>query len=274
MSERSREDWAERGKAWAKAAPQGKSRDDSFDRMLIAGAAIRPGEDVLDLASGTGNPAISIALSMEGRGSVTCTDLTFGMLETARNRARNLDLSIMRFVAADMCALPFAADSFDCVTCRFGIMFPADKVAAAAEALRVLKPGGRVAYMVWDAYEANPPFHVPRRAVAAFLGRDEGPPPSRHALSAPGTLKAILDGAGFERAEERQVGYDNAVADLDAYVTGGLKRSFAKDTEGMDEAAFAALKQAVMDAWAPYTREDGITYVPNRAVLALGWKAT
>jgi hypothetical protein len=138
----------------------------------------------------------------------------------------------------------------------------------------VLKPGGRVAYMVWDAYEANPPFHVPRRAVAAFLGCDEGPPPSRHALSAPGTLKAILDGAGFERAEERQVGYDNAVADLDAYVTGGLKRSFAKETEGMDEAAFAALKQAVMDAWAPYTRDDGITYVPNRAVLALGWKAT
>jgi hypothetical protein len=42
----------------------------------------------------------------------------------------------------------------------------------------------------------------------------------------------------------------------------------------MDEAAFAALKQAVMDAWAPYTRDDGITYVPNRAVLALGWKAT
>ena len=270
--ERTRDDWQERSKLWAKTAPQGKSPDDSFNQMIIAEAAIAPGEDVLDIASGSGNPAVSIALSMNGQGSVTCTDLTTGMLETARGRAANLDLSIMRFVAADMIHLPFPDNSFDCVTCRFGIMFPDDKVAAAKEARRVLRPGGRVTYVVWGPYEDNPPFHVPRRAVAAFFGEDEGPIPGRHGMSAAGTLKDIIDGAGFERTGERALRYENPVADIDTYVTNGLRRSFAKKVDGMAEAEFDRLKQALFDAWKPFEKDD-VVQVPNCARLGLGWKA-
>ncbi len=271
MAERTRDEWEERSRHWAKAAPQGKSQDDTFNQMIIAEARIRPGEQVLDIATGGGNPAVSIALSMDGRGSITCTDLTTGMLETARGRADNLGLSIMRFATADMVALPFPDGTFDVVTCRFGIMFPDDKVAAAKEVLRVLKPGGRVVYVVWGPYEDNPPFHVPRRTVAAFLGEEEGPVPGRHSMSASGTLKAILDGAGFIRTEERDLCYDNVVADLDAYVAGGLKRSFAKKVETMTEAEFDRLKRTVMEAWKPFER-DGAVHVPNCARLAIGWK--
>jgi SAM-dependent methyltransferase len=272
MAERTRDEWEERSKHWARAAPQGRSQDDTFNQMIIAEAAIKPGENVLDIASGSGNPAVSIALSLNGRGSVTCTDLTTGMLVTARSRAETLDLSIMRFVTADMAALPFPDDTFDVVTCRFGIMFPDDKVAAAAEAKRVLKPGGRIVYVVWGPYEENPPFHIPRRTVADFFGDDEGPVPGRHSMSAPGTLKDILDGAGFVRTEERELCYDNPVADLDAYVTNGLRRSFAKKVEGMDEAGFDRLKQALFAAWKPFER-DGVVQVPNCARLGIGWKA-
>ncbi len=151
MNTPTRTDWDARSKVWAKTAVAGRSADDTFNQMIIKEAAIQAGDDVLDIASGTGNPAVSIALSLEGRGTVTCTDLTPRMLEAARYRAENLELTVMRFAAADMSGLPFADDTFDCTTCRFGLMFPDDKVAAAAEAMRVLKPGGRAAYLVWGA---------------------------------------------------------------------------------------------------------------------------
>lgn len=266
-----RQHWEERSKTWAAKTAPGISPDDTFNRMVLAESGILPGEEVLDLGSGTGNPAVTIALGMEGRGSVTCTDLTPRMLEAARKRANNLGLTIMRFAAADMSMLPFADATFDCVTCRFAIMFPEDKVAAAAEALRVLRPGGRAVYVVWGPYEENPPFHVPRHAVAAFLGEDEGPVPDRHAMSAPGTLKGILDAAGFARTEERELRYRRPVEDLGEYVESGLRRSFAKKVEGMAEDRFQALKRAVMDAWAPFS-EDGIVHVPNFARLGIGWK--
>ena len=273
MAERSRTDWAERSKVWAATTVAGRSEDDTFNQMIIDEAGIAPGEMVLDIASGTGNPAVSIALSMEGRGSITCTDLTPRMLDTARNRARNLEISVMRFVGADMTALPFAAGTFDCATCRFGLMFPDDKVAAVREAWHALKPGGRAAYLVWGAYDENPAFYVSRRAVAAFFGEDVGPVADRHSMSAPGALATILDGAGFARTEERELRYKRRVEDPETYVASGLKRSFAAKVEGMAETEFDALKQAVLDAWKPFT-EDGGLFVPNTARLGIGWKST
>jgi len=240
--------------------------------MMIAEAAIRPGEAVLDVASGTGNPAVSIALAMDGRGSVTCCDLEPGMLEAARGRAANLSLAIMRFVAADMTRLPFRDAVFDCVTCRFGIMFPGDRVAAARESLRVLRPGGRVAYLVWGAYEDNPPFHVPRRAVAGFFGEDEGPAPARHSMSAPGTLATMLNAAGFARVEERDLRYRNRVENPQDYVARGVRRSFAKKIEGLATERVEDLERAVLTAWKPFM-EGTILQVPNCARLGLGWKA-
>ncbi len=271
MPETGREAWRERSKAWKVSAPPGKSQDDTFNQMIIAAAAIRPGETVLDTASGTGNPAVSIALSMAGQGRVVCSDFTFPMLQTARERAETLSLAIMQFACCDMTALPFSDGTFDCVTCRFGLMSVEDKTAAAAEALRVLKPGGRAAYVVWGPYEENPPFHVPRRAVARFFGEAEGPPAARHSMSVPGTVTNILDSVGFVRTEERELRYRNQVADPATYVAKGLKRSFGRKVEELPDDRFAALARAVLDAWAPCIEGD-VLYVPNHARLGMGWK--
>ncbi len=271
MSISAKDHWQERGKAWTATAVQGISADDTFNQMIIAEAGIQPGEKILDLASGTGNPAVSIAHSMKGDGDVICADLTQLMLKTARQRAEKLSLGIMSFTAADMAALPFEDGQFDAITCRFGIMFPEDKVAVAREAKRVLKPGGRVAYIVWGAYKENPPFHVSRRAVAKYLGTDEGPIPGRHSLSASGTLREILQEAGLENVEERELRYKNRVDDIDDYVTRNLNRSFVEETKDMTDAAFVLLKAAVIEAWLPFN-EDGVLQVPNYARLGIGWK--
>ncbi len=264
--------WADRSRAWATTAPQGVSQDDSFNQMIIAETGVAPGETILDIASGSGNPAVSIALSMGGDGSVICTDLTPTMLETARGRADHLGLSVMRFVAADMISLPFPDNMFDCVTCRFGIMFPEDKTAAAREALRVLKPGGRIAYVVWGPYEENPAFSVPRSAVAAFFDEKEGPVPDRHSMSAAGTLGDILDSAGFVRTEERDLRYLNEVPEAEIYVANGLKRSFTKKIAPLSAETLERLQQAVLDAWKPWIAR-GRLGVPNVARMGIGWKA-
>lgn len=253
-------------------AVRGRSADDSFNRMIIAEAAIRPGDEVLDIASGTGDPAISIALALGGEGSVTACDFTQRMLETARGRADNLDIAVLRCVAGDMTALPFADDTFDCVTCRFGLHVPDDRAAAAGEALRVLRPGGRAAYVVWGSYDENPPFHVVRRTLAQFLGQDEGPPPPRHCLGAPGQVGDILRAEGFEAVEERELRYKRPVEDLEAYVDRNLERSHSDVLESLDAEAVGRLKQALFAAYEPY-REDGMVRMPNYARLGLGWKA-
>lgn len=273
MSETDRAAWAERSKSWARSAQQGRSQDDTFNQMIIRAAGIRPGERVLDTASGTGNPGVSIALALEGQGCVICSDFTPRMLEAARQRAGTLDLSVMDFAACDMTALAFKDNTFDCVTCRFGLMSVEEekKVTAAREALRVLEPGGRAVYVVWGPYEENPPFHVPCRTVAAHFGEDEGPAPPRHGMSTPGTLEGILSAAGFETAEEHELRYRNEVRDPVEYVERGLKRSFTQKVEGLAEDAFRALRNAVLDAWEPFI-EGGVLYVPNYARLGIGWK--
>lgn len=264
--------WKDRSTAWTATAAAGLSTDDSFNQMIIEHAGIGPSDRVLDIGSGTGDPAISIGLALGGKGGITACDLTPEMLIKARDRSINVGLDVMDFTTADMSALPFADESFDCVTCRFGLMFPEDRVAAAREALRVLATGGRIAYVVWGPYEENPPFFVLKRALADALGLEEGPPPHRHSLGQPGQLTEILDAAGFAETEERELRYKRPVEDLDDYIGRALRRGYADTVDKLDDAGRAALMKKLRAAFEPY-REDGLVRMPNYARLGLGRKA-
>ena len=119
--------WSERAKAWSSTTEKGISKDDTFNQMIIKEVGIKSGEKVLDLASGSGNPAISIASFMKKRGQVFCTDITPSMLIVARQRAQHLNLKILKFIISDMQSQPFESEFFDAITCRFGIMFAKNK---------------------------------------------------------------------------------------------------------------------------------------------------
>jgi len=115
------------------------------NETLVASAGITPGERVLDVATGTGHTALAAA---RAGGRVTGIDYVPGLLDIARLRAAAERLDV-GFVEAPAEELPFANGSFDVAVSSIGVMFAADHERAAAELVRVVRPGGRVAVASW-----------------------------------------------------------------------------------------------------------------------------
>jgi len=203
--ERLREEWTEEAtvSAWRKwQAPLSAFTRGATEAVLEA-ARFRPGMHVLDLASGVGDPALSIAEAVGPSGHVVATDLGPGMISLAEELARARGLRNIEFRVANVESLPFADESFDAVTCRFGVMFFPDQLRAFRECLRVLKRGGRVAFVVWGRREQ--PFLG--TTVGILSKYVEVPPPDPDAPHAfmfgeRGLLKSRLEAAGFAQVSE------------------------------------------------------------------------
>ncbi len=151
-----------------------------WKQFALTIAGLRPGQSALDVAGGTGDLAIGLARQVGKTGRVVLSDVNPAMLE--RGRDRLLDWGIAGNVdclVADAERLPFADDSFDCVTIGFGLRNVTDKPAALASMHRVLKPGGQLLVLefskptlpglgrIYDAYS----FGV-LPALGAVVARD------------------------------------------------------------------------------------------------------
>jgi SAM-dependent methyltransferase len=158
---------------------------------------------VLDLASGAGEPALDLAVRVGPQGEVTSYDPSPELLEIARQRAirRGVRNLVTRLGYAER--LPFADNSFDLATCRFGIMFFADCGKALGELLRVLKPGARACFVAWGRFE-QPYWQSTMGVVHAHVGGPLLAPPMSNlfAFAEPGSLAKILASSGFARAED------------------------------------------------------------------------
>src|ERR1700681_2121206 len=139
--------------AWRKWHAQIAAFTQGATEAILESAHLRPGMRVLDLASGVGDPALSIAREVAPSGRVTATDLGPGMMSLAEELARKKGLTNIEFRVASADSLPFPDASYDAVTCRFGVMFFPDPGAALRECLRVLKPGGRATFVAWGPKE-------------------------------------------------------------------------------------------------------------------------
>lgn len=142
-----------------------------------------PNDVVLDIASGTGEPGLTIAASVQ---KVVISDLSEDMLAIAHTKAHGRPN--VEFVPADACALPFPAATFDAVSCRMGFMFFPSMEQAAREMFRVLKPGGRIAISVWNIAERN--FWV--TAIMGVINKHLSPPPPQP--GAPGMFRCAPQG--------------------------------------------------------------------------------
>ncbi len=183
----------------AKSAAMGCAVTDA----LVEYSRPLPGMRVLDLASGTGEPAISLAQRVASQGSVTAVDQSSELLEIAAERASNKKLLNFTTQQADAHLLPFADYSFDLATCRFGVMFFSDPQRALRELRRVLKPGARACFAAWGPMEQpywQTTIQIVHRHVGGSLLPAGGADPFRFAAS--GSLPEVLSAAGFHEVEE------------------------------------------------------------------------
>jgi SAM-dependent methyltransferase len=183
----------------AKSAAMGQPVTDTLVEYARPGAGMK----VLDLASGTGEPAISLAVRVGPQGHVTALDLSADLLEIATKRARARDLKNFTTQKADAHSLPFPDNSFDLATSRFGVMFFRDPVGALGELRRVLRPGARACFLVWGPF--NQPYWqttmgVVHQHVGGSLMEPGGPDPFRFAES--DSLSRVLRDAGFGAVKE------------------------------------------------------------------------
>ena len=183
----------------AKSAAMGRA----VTEALVEYAQPRPGMQVLDLASGTGEPAISLAMRVGTHGQVTALDLSADLLEVAKGRAQERGLKNFSTQQADAHALPFPDRSFDLATSRFGVMFFRDVGLALRELHRVLREKARACFVTWGPIDQpywQTMVGVVHRHVGGPILQPGGPDPFRFA--APGSLSLELRNAGFREVRE------------------------------------------------------------------------
>jgi len=173
-----------------------------MDQLSPVGAAIIESLDIvgdhqhLDIASGTGEPGLSIARLLPN-GRVVLTALAAEMLDIAARRAKAQDIANIETRVCSADDLPFNDATFDSVSVRFGYMFFPDMAKAAAEFARVLKPGGRLCSSVWIKPEANLWTAIALRAIAseAKVAPPDRDGPNMFRCAAPGYVSALYKGA-------------------------------------------------------------------------------
>lgn len=275
--EAGRKEWSDPEKvaAWARWAPQNNAAQKEATERLLVAADLAPGLQVLDIGGGPGDPALAVAKLVGPTGHVTVTDIAQGMVAAAEEYARQEGLTNLSFQTASGEDLPFPDGTFDRVTCRHAAMFFADLQRALGEIRRVLRPGGRAAFLVWGPYEQVEFFQILMGPVRRRLNpppfEPGGPHPFRFGES--GSLSAALKAAGFRDVAEEAIrpayrfaGSPETLRTMSLDL-GGVHRALAD----LPAATREEILDEILDGFRRYTQGDEIS-VPTTMVVAYGVK--
>lgn len=204
VRDRQRAEWGAVAPGWQRNRERMSGPMSHITGRMVESGGIRPGHRVLDLACGVGDPAFAVADAVGPGGYVLGLDLSREMVEAARSWARQQAVGNVEFRTISSELDPgVPAGSFDVATCRLGLQFLPDPMAALQELREALKPGGRVVASTWGHPERNPNFSLPMEIISrhATLPEEDPDAPGLFALPTPEDLEVLLNTAGFADVE-------------------------------------------------------------------------
>lgn len=243
------------------------------DAMLTC-ANISPGMRVLDVAAGAGDQTLDIAGRVGPDGSVLATDFSPAILAYAATRASEAGLHTIETCVANAEDLPMGDACFDAAICRLGLMLMRQPHLALSEIRRVLKPGARLAALVFSDLDHNPCLGVMMRVASARAGlpqTDPYRPASLFSLGKPGALTELLSSAGFSHVVTTRLAAPMVLPSTRHYL------DFVRDSGAPVVAMLAHLDQAARRAaWAEIEDQLNVFSTPtgwsgpNELILATG----
>src|SRR5688572_7280497 len=243
--------WEKAAEPWHRWGPTLHTWLGPATQQMLDLCELQPGDAVLDVAAGAGEQSLAAARRVGPTGRVLATDISPRILEFAAKAAQEAGFPNVTTQAADGEDLGLPEASFDAVISRVGLIFFPDQQKALRGFLRVLKPGGRFAGIVYSTPENNKFFSVP---IGIIRRRANTPPalpgqPGPFSLGAPGVLEQALGQAGFRDVETVRV-------------PAPLRLPSAADCLRFERESFGALHQ-MMATLSPADQEATWTEIGN-----------
>ena len=269
---------------WSASAPFWEKHGEIIRQMfapitqaLVEDAQIGSQHSVLDIATGPGEPALSVAALVGPEGKVFGIDPVPEMVAAARRAADRLGLKNAQFDVAFADHLPFPADTFDAVISRFGVMFFPSPVDAVREMLRVLKPGRKLALAVWHFAERNPFHYTLSRVIDRYV---ESPPlapdaPDAFRFARPGKLAEVLTEAGVMAPSERLLQFTiQAPISVEDFWTLRCEMSekLREKIAMLSKEQANEVKRQVLEALREYSTDRGMSF-PAEVLIVSGAKS-
>ena len=244
----------------------------AVSQTLVQLAGIVPGDAVLDVAAGYGEPGRPAARAVAPDGHVVCTDISGEMLAVGRERAAAEGLDNVEFLECDAEELAFEEASFDAVLSRQGLQFLPDVPGVLARLRAFLKPHGRLAAAVWGPPQAVQ-FAAPVPVIRAELQLPPPPAgPGPFALADAGRLVGLVEAAGFTDVETGTVTaiYQTGSPELATHWLRDVAPPISSLVDTQPPEVQQRVWAKVTQAWAPYTTADGRVRLENQAVWVAG----
>lgn len=244
-----------------------------ISRRMIELAELRPGDHVLDIATGSGDPAITAAMEVGEEGRVTGIDTAEPILTFARERAAAAKLENLMFLNMDAEAISLAPSSFNAIFCKFGLMFFRNHAEVVRSAHRLLSRGGRFVASLWGTAEQVPAISITMEVLREQLDiHSSGSSPHPFALADSSVVLSELSDAGFTdlhletlpvifefRSPEQYMHYMHDVAHQ-------INLLFQEITPGQR----TTIWDAIVERASRYRTPEGIVRFENHAFVVVG----